>query len=218
MTSRSWGRFLTNMHTDGDGNKNLMSYLTALSSEFAEEENIRNLTENVNDVVAGVDAEKRIMLFRSFANSGGTRARTANKIVALICMDQLTSCVETVTSSALADCNFDGPSLTAYKNCKESKELADLATDGDGTFKGSSMFDVAPFVWDAVIGAATKYPLEFILIIIRAGEQFDRDNAILDDNYERGVDHAEVLADWMWGAYKKKVPKQGLSSDKMMES
>ena len=110
MTSRSWGNHLTNLHTDGDGNKNLMSYSIALSSELTEAEKIKNLTENVNDVVAGVDAENKIMLFHSITNLGGTRARAANKIVALIGMDQLTYCVETVTSSALADCNFDAPS------------------------------------------------------------------------------------------------------------
>ena len=112
-----------------------------------------------------------------------------------------------MTSSALADCNFDAPSLTAYKNCKDAKELANLATDGDDTFKGSSMFVLAPFARDAVIGADTNDPLKLIPIVIHAGEQFDRDNAILDDNYERGVDHAEVFADWLWGAYQKKVPE-----------
>ena len=207
MTSRSWGNHLTNLHTDGDGNKNLVSYSNALSSDLPEEEKIRNLTENVNDVVAGVDAENNIMIFHSIVNLGGTRARAANKIVALIGMDQLTSCVETMTSSALADCNFDAPSLTAYKKCKDTKELANLTTDGDGTFKGSSMFILAPFVRDAVVGADTNDPLKLIPIVIHAGEQFDKDNAVLDDNYERGIDHAEVLADWLWGAYQKKVPE-----------
>ena len=185
MTSRSWENHLTNLHTNGDGNKNLMSYSNALSSGLTEEEKIRNLTENVNDVVAGVDAENKIMLFHSCANLGGTRARAAHKIVALVGMDQLTYCVEIVISSALTDCNFDAPSLTAYTNCKESKELANLATDGDGTFNGSSMFVVAPFVRDAVIGADTNDPLELIPIVTHAGEQFNRDNAILANNYER---------------------------------
>ena len=91
MTSRSWEKHLTNLNTDCDGNKNLMSYLNVLSSGLTEEEKIRNLTENVNDGVVGVDAEHKIMLFHSCANLGGTRARTANKIVPLIGMDQLIS-------------------------------------------------------------------------------------------------------------------------------
>ena len=122
-------------------------------------------------------------------------------------MDQLTTCVELVLSSALADCNFDAPSLRDYKTCKEAKELANIPTNGNGTFNGLSMFIVAPFVRDAVIGAGTKDPLELIPIVIHAREQFDRDNAALDENYDKGIDHSEMFADWLQGAYKKKVPE-----------
>lgn len=45
-----------------------MSFLTALSSKFPEKENIKNLTENMNDVVAGVDVENMVMLFHSITN------------------------------------------------------------------------------------------------------------------------------------------------------
>lgn len=115
--------------------------------------------------------------------------------MALSGIDQLTTCVELMASLALADCNYYAPSLKAYKKFKEAKELANLPTNENATFKGLSMFIVAPFVRDAVIGAGTKDPLELIPNIIHAGEQFDRDNATLDESYDKGVDHSEMFVE-----------------------
>ena len=42
-------------------------------------------------------------------------------------------------------------------------------------------------------------------MVIHAGEEFDRENAILDKGYERAVDHVEFFFYWLWGISKDKV-------------
>ena len=64
---------------------------------------------------------------------------------------------------------------------------------------------MVPFLSTAVLHEETNEPLELILAVIHAAEEFDRENAILDENYESAVNHAEVFSDWMWGVFKKEV-------------
>ena len=42
-------------------------------------------------------------------------------------------------------------------------------------------------------------------MVIHYGEEFYRENAMLDKDYERAVYHVEFFVDWIWGISKKKV-------------
>ena len=64
---------------------------------------------------------------------------------------------------------------------------------------------MAPFLNAAVLHSGINEPLELILAIIHAAEEFERENKILDEDYENTVDHAEVFSDWLWGVFKKEV-------------
>ena len=57
---------------------------------------------------------------------------------------------------------------------------------------------MVPFLSTAVLHEDTNEPLELILAVIHAAEEFDRENAILYEDYESTVDHAEVFSDWLW--------------------
>ena len=39
-------------------------------------------------------------------------------------------------------------------------------------------------------------------MVIHDGEEFNRKNATLDEDYERAVDHVEFFVDWIWGISK----------------
>ena len=56
-----------------------------------------------------------------------------------------------------------------------------------------------------MINARTNDPLELIPMVIHSGEEFDRENATLDEDYERAVNHVEYFVDWLWGISKNKV-------------
>ena len=83
--------------------------------------------------------------------------------------------------------------------------MEELEVDDGGTFKGLSCFIPAPFLCCVLINARTKDPLELIPMVIHAGKEFNRENATLDEDYERAVDHIEFFVDWLWGISKKKV-------------
>ena len=95
--------------------------------------------------------------------------------------------------------------MADYKKLQSNKELEELEVDYGGTFKGSSFFIPAPFLCCVLINAGTNGPPELIPMVIHAVEEFNRENATLDEDYERAVDHVEFLVDWLWGISKNKV-------------
>ena len=42
-------------------------------------------------------------------------------------------------------------------------------------------------------------------MVVHVGEEFDRENATLDEDYERAIDHVEFFVDWLWGISNNKV-------------
>ena len=120
-------------------------------------------------------------------------------------MEQQGICVELITDSVAKDCNFPTPSLEGYKRFQSKKALEELEVDNGGTFKGSSCFIPAPFLCCVLINTGTNNPLGLIPMVIRAGEKIDRENATLDEDYDRAVDHVEFFAYWLWGISKNKV-------------
>ena len=73
------------------------------------------------------------------------------------------------------------------------------------TFKGSSCFIPSPFLLCVLINAWRDNPLGLIPMVIHAGEEFDRENAMLDKDYERDVNHVDFFFDWLWGISRNKV-------------
>ena len=62
MTSRSWKNFLTELPSNDDGNKNIVSFSEAMSKDLPNEERVKNLTEDKNEIVACVNGECKIQL------------------------------------------------------------------------------------------------------------------------------------------------------------
>ena len=120
-------------------------------------------------------------------------------------MEQQGICVKPIVDSIATDCNLPAPILADYKQWKSEKWLEELEVDDGGTFKGSSCFIPAPFLCCVLINAGKNDPLELIPMVIHAGEEFNRENATLDKDYERAVDNVEFFVDWLWGISKNNV-------------
>ena len=84
-----------------------------MRKDLSNEERVKILTEDKNEIVACVDGKVKIQLVHSISNLDGTRARSNNKILGIIRMDNQGICVELVESSMVSDCVFDAPSLEA---------------------------------------------------------------------------------------------------------
>ena len=205
MTSRIWKNFLTELPSNDDGNKNIVSFSEAMSKDLSSEERVKNMTEDKNEIVACVDGDGKIQLVHSISNLGRTRARSNKKILGIIGMDNQGICVELVESSMVSDCVLDAPSLGAYRRCQTAEYLGEIEPDGGGAFGGSPAFIMAPFLRAAVLHAGTNETLDLIPAVIHAAEKFDRENAILDEDYESAVNHAQMFSDWLWGVFKEEV-------------
>ena len=58
-----------------DGNKNITSFSEAMNKDLSEDERIKNLTEDMDEIIAFADGESKIQLVHSVTNLGGTRSR-----------------------------------------------------------------------------------------------------------------------------------------------
>ena len=96
MMSRSWKNFLTELPSIDYGNKNIVSFSETMSKDLSNEDRVKNMTEEKNDIVTCVDGEGKIQLVHSISNLGGTRARSNNKILGIIRMDNQGVCVELI--------------------------------------------------------------------------------------------------------------------------
>ena len=83
--------------------------------------------------------------------------------------------------------------------------MEEFEVDDGVTFKVSSCFIPAPFLCCVLINARTNNPFEFIPMVIHTGEEFNRENATFDEDYERAIDHVEFFVDWLWVISKNKV-------------
>ena len=159
--------------SNDDDKKNITSFSEAMNKELSEDEKIKNLTEDMDEIIAFADGESKIQLVHSVTNLGGTRSRPKNKIVGIIGMGNQGIFVELDANTMVSDLTFNAPSLEAYKGCESNKEFESLIPDGGGSFEGSAAFIMAPFLRMAVLQAEMNDPLELIPIVIHAAEEFD---------------------------------------------
>ena len=52
--------FLTELPSKDDGNKNIVSFSEAMSKDLSNEDRVKNMTEDKNEIVACVDGEGNI--------------------------------------------------------------------------------------------------------------------------------------------------------------
>ena len=70
--SRSWKQHLTELSSNYDRDKNLISFHDALNSDHSTRDRIKNITEDKDDVVACVDGENKVHFIHSISNLRGT--------------------------------------------------------------------------------------------------------------------------------------------------
>ena len=106
-------KFLTELPSNDDGNKKIVSFSEAMNKDLSNEERVKNLTEDKNEIFACVDGEGKIQLVHSISNLGGTKARSNSTILDIIGMDNQGICVKLVESLMVSYCLFNAPSSSA---------------------------------------------------------------------------------------------------------
>ena len=89
--------------------------------------------------------------------------------------------------------------MKELKNCKEN-------------YHGSNLFLLAPWAVESVNDALVadpnnKDPLNLILKVRKDGLEFDKNNAELDEDYQRARDHAEEFSRFLWLMSSGKIPE-----------
>ena len=84
----TFGEYYESHPATNDGNKNMEAFTNALGGDKTIEERRKVASYDADSVVLGADAEKKVVVLHSLKNLGGSLLRPANKIVALVGMDE----------------------------------------------------------------------------------------------------------------------------------
>jgi len=83
-TQSNWTNWFTNHPSNDAGNRNLPAFSRTLDANSSYEAKLKDLTEEIDTVILAADANKKLAVFHSPKNFGGTRTRPDNKVACLI--------------------------------------------------------------------------------------------------------------------------------------
>ena len=171
-----FGEYFKGHPANNDGNKNMEAFTNALSGDKTVEDQIKIASYDAGGGVLGADAEKKIVILHSLKNLGGLLLRPANKIVALVGMDENPMGVIISNPCFCTGVKKQGPGLEKFQECNSRKDLDDLQPNQKGMYNGANIFMLAPWIVQSILNADTYDPLSLIPVILKDAEEFDNNN------------------------------------------
>ena len=95
------------------------------------------------------------------------------------------------------------PGLKMYQECNSEDDLAAFKGTNKGKINGSNICIFAPCMIKTLISTETTEPLKLIAIAVEAAIAFDEED---EDGNQLAIEHAEVLANFLWLMNAGKVP------------
>jgi len=205
--------YYNSLSSNEEGNKNMEAFTNAFNGELSVEDRIRLAVGDHDNVIVAEDAEGNAVVLHSLANLGGTFRCKEDMIVAAVGMGTDPTGVVIAKTSMGVPVKAKGPAYKNLEACESTEDLRELMGDTKGgTHHGSNFFLLAPWAVESVNDAmaadpGNNNPLELILKVIKDGLEFDKENAKLDEDYQRARDHAEAFSRFLWLMSLDKIPE-----------
>ena len=81
-THPTWANWFVNHPSNDAGNKNLLAFSSTFDADFSNKAKLKDLVEEVDTVILAANANRKLELFHSPKNFGGTRTRPVDKWLA----------------------------------------------------------------------------------------------------------------------------------------
>jgi hypothetical protein len=154
------------------------AFTKLLNSGKSKFKKVKNLTDSQNKVFLAADRKKRIKIFHSPKNFGGTLLHPSTKVACLTGLGCLAICMQLDPISALADCKLVTSLIVDFEACLRAKYVRNLQVPsaepengGFYSYKGSNIMLPAPWLQDTILNADTKDPFELIPIVLIAAKR-----------------------------------------------
>jgi hypothetical protein len=233
ITSNTWKDYFISLPAIDDANANMAAHATALAAEANNKVKLSDLLNDIDGIILYAE-DDRIKALHSLKNFGGSRMRPANKVAALAGFGPEAQRLLIDVDNALSACKLKTPTMTTLSKCTTTAEIEALPTPANGaafTFKGSTVFIVAPWFWNSIIRMmedADGEPFDMIAQAFVEALAFDlereaaihpppggdgeetKDNGLpsqaelLSDEHSATC-HAGTFAMWAWGVKKRAV-------------
>jgi hypothetical protein len=105
---------------------------------------------------------------------------------------------------------FDCPKLVDFESCETTKALANLKPVRNSKFKCSSSIILTPFQLKCIAKSDSKNPLDLILELKKAEEDFDKNKEELVNSTAQ---HNKYIYSMLWGVHKNLISKGTLLVD-----
>jgi hypothetical protein len=130
-TQPNWTNWFVNHPSNDAGNRNLRAFSNTLNADFSNDAKLKDLIEENDTVILAADANKKLAVFHSPKNFGGTRTRPDNKVACLIGLGNKATPVILDLESALQSVRIRVPGVLELSGCTTAEEVAALAAPGE---------------------------------------------------------------------------------------
>ena len=110
--------------------------------------------------------------------------------------------------SVAEDCKFAAPKMSDYEKCNSREDILKMKSPRGGfkgKYDGASGVLLAPFAVEALVKEESQDHHALILAVTRAAKDHDHSDAGLESDHDAALDHAEIVANLLWGAANGKV-------------
>ena len=210
-THPTWANWFINHPSNDAGNKNLPAFSSTLDADFSNEAKLKDLVEEIDTVILAANVNKKLALFHSPKNFGGTRTRPDDKVACLIGLGNKATPVIFDLESAFQSLRIRVPGVFELAACTAAEEMAALEVPGENAIigmEGLAIYIPGPVLRNVIIELATKDPFELIPLLSQVARAFDQAN-----EGARAVKHADNLCAWIYGVKAGLIPETRYSID-----
>ena len=177
VTHTTWSEWFINHPSNDAGNCNLQAFSKTLSSGKTAATKLKQVTEDINTVILGANGSRKIMLFHSPRNFGGTRTRQENKLVCRLGMGPQAIRVLIELNSVLANCDIIVPTVDELSGCTTAQEVEDIPAPAGNiiSFEGSAIYIPGSIFRNAIITSGSTTPSELIPLINTTARALEAD-------------------------------------------
>ena len=206
--ANTWKAYFNAMPTNAEANKNLSSFAKATKPSSAttfKSEIIQNLVEDTDAMILAIaPVTKKLKLYHSFTNLGGTRVKPDDKIIGLEGFGPTATPLLFKLDCLTNLLSIQTPTFTTLKSITDTKDVATAAVSSQA-FKNATFIILPPFVALAFIDLEITEPANLLIEATSIISTFDTANASTV-GAEKAIDHCKNLAYFLWCAEKDLIP------------
>ena len=155
-------------------------------------------------IVTASPVPKKVKIFHSFKNLGGTRIKPTNKIVALDGLGCSATPTLFITDSLKKEIKFKTPLYTTLKAITESDSVKASAPLNGNKFNHASFIILPPFIAKIVLNSTSRQADDLLVEMNSVISSFDEEHKEEKD-FNKANEYCRYIIKFLWGIFHEEV-------------